>query len=108
VSNWPKPTNVTEVRSFMGMAGYYRRFVKGFSKIATPLTQLTHKQVKFEWSEKCECSFQRLKNCLTSATVLAVPAGQRGFVVYYDASKIGLGCVLMQNGKVIAYASWQL
>src|SRR5262249_52967027 len=66
VSNWPRPTNVTKIRSFLGLAGYYRRFVKDFSKISAPLTQLTRKQVKFEWNEKCEQSFQTLKNCLTS------------------------------------------
>src|SRR5262249_13705359 len=92
VSNWPRPTNVTEIRSFLGMAGYYRRFVKDFSKISAPLTRLTRKQVKFEWNDSCEQSFQKLKECLTSAPVLTLPSGQGGFVIYCDASRIGLGC----------------
>ena len=108
VSNWPRPTNVTEIRSFLGMAGYYRRFVKDFSRISAPLTRLIRKQVKFEWDDTCEQSFQKLKNCLTTAPVLALPTDQGGMTVYCDASRVGLGCVLMQNGKVIAYASRQL
>ena len=108
VSNWPRPTNVTEIRSFLGMAGYYRRFVKDFSRISTPMTRLIRKQVKFEWDDICEQSFQKLKDCLTIALVLALPTDQRGMTVYCDAFRVGLGCVLMQNGKVIAYASRQL
>jgi len=72
VSNWPRPTNVTEIRSFLGLAGYYRRFVKDFSKLSAPLTQLTRKQVKFEWDDKCERSFQTLKECLILAPILAL------------------------------------
>ncbi|KAJ4701711.1 Retrotransposon protein, putative, Ty3-gypsy subclass [Melia azedarach] len=108
VVNWERPTNVTEVRSFLGLAGYYRRFVEGFSRIARPLTKLTRKNVKFEWIDDCEQSFQELKKRLTSAPVLTLPSGIEGFVVYSDASRQGLGCVLMQHGKVIAYASRQL
>ena len=108
VENWPRPKNVSEVRSFLGLARYYRRFVEGFSKIASPLTQLTRKDVKFKWTDSCEGSFQELKKRLTSALVLSIPTGGGGFVIYSDASKNGLGCVLMQNGKVIAYASRQL
>src|SRR5262249_38028824 len=108
MSNWPRATNITEIRSFLGMAGYYRRFVQNFSKISAPLTKLNRKQVKFEWDDSCEQSFRKLKECLISAPVLALPSGQDGFVIYCDASKIGLGCVLIQNGKVIAYASRQL
>ncbi|KAJ4718964.1 Retrotransposon protein, putative, Ty3-gypsy subclass [Melia azedarach] len=108
VVNWERPTSVTEVRSFLGLAGYYRRFVEGFSKIAGPLTKLTRKNVKFEWTDDCEQSFQELKKRLTSAPVLTLPSGTEGFVVYSDASRQGLGCVLMQHGKVIAYASRQL
>ena len=108
VQQWPRPTSVTEIRSFLGLAGYYRRFVKGFSKIATPLTKLTRKNVKFQWWSDCEESFEKLKSCLTTAPVLALPSGSDGFVVYCDASRIGLGCVLMQHGRVIAYASRQL
>ncbi|XP_028078926.1 uncharacterized protein LOC114280752 [Camellia sinensis] len=108
IINWPTPTNVTEVRSFMGLAGYYRRFVQDFSKIAVPLTQLTRKGVAVKWSEERESAFQELKTGLTTAPVLALPTGTEGFVIYSDASHKGLGCVLMQNGRVIAYASRQL
>lgn len=92
----------------MGLAGYYRRFVEGFSKIASSLTKLTRKSTKFEWTDACEQSFQELKKRLTSAPILSIPSGTGNFVVYSDASKNGLGSVLMQNGKVIAYASRQL
>ena len=92
----------------MGLAGYYWRFIKGFSIIASHLTKLTHKEVRFVWSEECEASFRELKERLTFAPVLALPLGTKGFVVYSDASKRGLGCVLMQHGRVIAYASRQL
>lgn len=108
VSNWRRPTTVTEIRSFLGLAGYYRRFVKDFSKIAAPLTRLTKKGVKFEWSDQCEKSFQELKNCLTSAPVLALPDDSGEYVVYCDASRRGLGRVLMQHDRVIAYVSRQL
>ena len=108
VVNWSRPTNVGEIRSFLGLAGYYRRFVEGFSKIASPLTQLTRKNVKFQWSEECEKSFQELKHRLVSAPILTIPSASAGFVIYSDASKKGLGCVLMQDGKVVAYASRQL
>ena len=99
---------VTDIRSFLGLAGYYRRFVKDFSKIARPMTTLMKKESKFEWDAKCEEAFQILKEHLTTAPVLALPNGTEGFEVYSDASKNGLGCVLQQNGKVIAYASRQL
>ena len=108
VSNWRRPTTVTEIRSFLGLVGYYRRFIEGFYKIALPLTSLTQKGVKFEWSDDCERSFQELKNRLVTAPILTIPSGSGGFVVYSDASHQGLGCVLMQHGKVIAYASRQL
>ena len=90
------------------MAGYYRKFVEGFSKIAAPLTRLTRKEEPFLWSETCQQSFDELKRRLTSAPVLTLPLGQDGFAMYCDASMQGLGCVLMQNDKVIAYASRQL
>ena len=108
VVNWVRPTNVSEVRSFLGLAGYYRRFVEGFSCIATPLTRLTRKNAKFEWTNECERSFQELKQRLVSAPVLTIPSSSSGFVIYSDASHKGLGCVLMQHGKVVAYASRQL
>jgi len=108
VLKWERPTNVTEIRSFLGLARYYRRFIEGFSIMASPMTRLTRKEVKFEWSKDCEASFQELKSRLISAPVLALPKRQKGFVVYSNASSKGLGCVLMQHGKVIAYASRQL
>ncbi|XP_073152945.1 uncharacterized protein [Henckelia pumila] len=108
VRNWDVPKNATEIRSFLGLAGYYRRFIQDFSKIALPLTSLTRKGVKFVWSEQCEKSFTELKERLISAPVLAIPEGTGHFVVYTDASKSGLGAVLMQDDKVIAYASRQL
>ena len=89
----------------MGLAGYYRKFVDGFSKIASPLTNLTRKNVKFQWTNLCERSFMELKQKLISAPILAIPTNSGRFVVYSDASKCGLGCVLMQEGHVIAYAS---
>ena len=107
ILNWKPPTSVTEIRSFLGLAGYYRKFVEGFSKIAAPLTRLTRKEEPFLWSEACQQSFDELKRRLTSAPVLTLPSGQDGFAVYCDASRQGLGCVLMQNDKVIAYASRQ-
>jgi len=96
------------VRSFLGMAGYYRRFVNDFTKIASPLTQLLHKDRQFDWSPSCEASFQELKQRLVSAPILTIAEGNEGYVVYSDALRQGLGCVLMQNGKVVAYASRQL
>ncbi|KAL0558700.1 hypothetical protein IC582_003280 [Cucumis melo] len=108
VTGWTRPSTVSEVRSFLGLAGYYRRFVENFSRIATPLTQLTRKGAPFVWSKACEDSFQNLKQKLVTAPVLTVPDGSCSFVIYSDASKKGLGCVLMQQGKVVAYASRQL
>ncbi|KAL0549351.1 hypothetical protein IC582_013832 [Cucumis melo] len=108
VTGWTRPSTVSEVRSFLGLAGYYRRFVENFSRIATPLTQLTRKGASFVWSKACEDSFQNLKQKLVTAPVLTVPDGSGSFVIYSDASKKGLGCVLMQQGKVVAYASRQL
>ncbi|KAG8498361.1 hypothetical protein CXB51_007427 [Gossypium anomalum] len=108
IVNWSPPKNVSEVRSFLGLAGYYRRFVQGFSMIASPMTRLLQKDVKFEWTDECQQSFNRLKDLLTKAPVLVQPEPGKEFVIYSDASLNGLGCVLMQEGKVIAYASRQL
>ena len=108
VVEWKPPRNVTEVRSFLGLAGYYRRFVKGFSMIAAPMTRLLQKNVKYEWSEKCQGSFEKLKAFLTEALVLTQPTCGKEYVIYSDASLNGLECVLMQDGKVVAYASRQL
>ncbi|KAL0556239.1 hypothetical protein IC582_004750 [Cucumis melo] len=108
VTSWPRPSTVSEISIFLGLAGYYRRFVEDFSRIASPLTQLTRKGTPFVWSSACESSFQKLKQKLVSAPVLTVLDGSGSFVIYSDASKKGLGCVLMQQGKVVAYASRQL
>jgi hypothetical protein len=108
ITKWEQPLNVTDVRSFLGMAGYYRRFIENFSKITKPMTELLKNNTKFEWSEACEKSFQELKKRLTTTPVLTLPDIKKDFVVYYDASKRGLGCVLMQDGKVVGYASRQL
>ncbi|PKU68622.1 RNA-directed DNA polymerase [Dendrobium catenatum] len=108
ISDWPRPTTVSEVRSFLGLAGYYKRFVEGFSQIAMPLSRLTQKAIKFEWSNQCEAAFQKLKNCLMTAPILIIPSGSAGFQIFCDASLRGLGCVLMQHGRVVAYASRQL
>ncbi|KAI3783857.1 hypothetical protein L1987_42945 [Smallanthus sonchifolius] len=108
VKNWIAPKTPTEIRSFLGLAGYYRRFISNFSKIDVPLTALTHKGRIFEWGQEQEEAFQTLKEKLCHAPVLSLPDGSDDFVVFCDASKQGLGCVLMQRGKVIAYASRQL
>ncbi|KAL5561979.1 hypothetical protein UlMin_031726 [Ulmus minor] len=97
VSKWPAPTNVTKIRSFLGLAGYYRRFVEGFSTLAAPLTALTKKDWRYEWTDMCERSFQELKKRLTNAPILVLPTDDTDFIVYCDASRIGLGAVLMQN-----------
>ncbi|WMV40974.1 hypothetical protein MTR67_034359 [Solanum verrucosum] len=108
VQNWSRPTPPTDIRSFLVLADYYRRFVEGFLSISSPLTKLTQKTIKFQWSEAYEKSFQELKKMLTTAPVLTLLEGTQCFVVYCDASRVGLGCVFMQNVKVIAYASIQL
>jgi hypothetical protein len=108
VENWRRPETPTEIRQFLGLAGYYRRFIENFSKIAQPLTLLTCKDRNFDWGEKQEEAFRILKEKLCNAPVLSLPEGNDDFVVYCDASGQGLGCVLMQRGKVIAYASRQL
>nr|GEW07007.1 putative reverse transcriptase domain, aspartic peptidase domain protein [Tanacetum cinerariifolium] len=108
ITKWPRPTTVTEVRSFLWLAGYYRRFVESFSRLALPLTQLMRKGEKFVWTNEREESFEELKQRLVSAPILTLPLGSGGFQIYSDALKKGLGCVLMQHGKVISYASRQL
>ncbi|XP_020236380.1 uncharacterized protein LOC109815959 [Cajanus cajan] len=108
VLRWERPKSVTEVRGFMGLAGYYRRFIEGFPKIVMPLTQLTRKDHPFVWKEECEKSFQELKEKLTSSPVLILPNPDKSFEVYCDASHQGLGCVLMQDRQVVAYVSRQL
>jgi hypothetical protein len=108
VLNWSPPKNVPEIRSFLGLAGYYRRFIEGFSKIVKPLTTLLEKGKEFKWDETCQASFEELKKRLTTTPVLIMPDIHKGFDVYCDASRQGLGCVMMQEGKIVAYASRQL
>lgn len=105
---WERPKTAAEIRSFVGLAGYYRRFIEGFSKIVSPLTQLTKKNQIFAWTEECEKSFELMKEKLTTSPVLVLPQPDEPYEVYCDASYQGLGCVLMQHKKVVAYASRQL
>jgi hypothetical protein len=108
VLNWNAPMSVGDIRSFLGLAGYYRRFIKGFSKISKPMTELLEKDKKFEWTFACEDSFQELKKRLTTALILVMPDMEKPFSIYCDVSGQGLGCVLMQDGHVVAYALRQL
>jgi hypothetical protein len=105
VLSWNAPTSVGDIRSFLGLAGYYRRFIEGFSKISKPITELLEKDKKFKWTFACEASFQELKKRLTTAPILVMPDMEKPFSIYCDASGQGLGCVLMQDGHVVAYAS---
>ncbi|GKA32318.1 putative reverse transcriptase domain-containing protein [Tanacetum coccineum] len=108
IKDWASPKTPTKICQFLGLAGYYRRFIEGFSKIAKSMMKLTQKGIKFDWGEKEEKSFQLIKKKLYSAPILALPEGSKDFVVYCDASHKGLGVVLIQREKVIAYASRQL
>ncbi|GJV61047.1 putative reverse transcriptase domain-containing protein [Tanacetum coccineum] len=108
IKNWAAPTTPTEVQQFLGLAGYYRRFIKEFSLISKPLTKLTQKNKSYVWGDDEEEAFQTLKLKLCSAPILSLPEGSEDFVVYCDASLKGFGAVLMQREKVIAYASRQL
>jgi hypothetical protein len=105
VLSWNVPTSVGDIRSFLGLAGYYRRFIEGFSKISKPMTKLLEKDRKFEWTSACEASFQELKKRLTTAPILVMPDNEKSFSIYCDASGQGIGCVLMQDGHVVACAS---
>jgi ribonuclease HI len=108
IQNWEVPKSATQIRQFLGLAGYYRRFIENFSIVAKPLTLLTHKDTKFIWTEEQEKAFRTLKEKLTTAPILSLPEQNGGFAIYSDASFQGFGCVLQQNSKVIAYASRQL
>ena len=103
--SWARPKSVFEIRSFLGLAGYYRRFIEDFSRLAAPMTRLTRKEIKFYWDDRCEEAFQEFKRRLTSASILIIPDRGQGYIVYCDASRAGLGCVLMQSGRVVAYGS---
>ena len=108
VMDWKAPTSVHEVRSFLGLAGYYRRFILDFSKVAKPLTRLLQKDMRFVWTSECHAAFHAQRTLLTSAPVLAQPDIEKPFDVFCDASGTGLRGVLMQEGRVIAYTSRQL
>jgi hypothetical protein len=108
VLEWKPPTIVSEIRSFLGLAGYYRRFILNFSKIAKPITVLLKKGNKYVWSEACDEAFKHLKKLLTTLPMLAQPDTTKPFDVYCDASGTGLGGVLMQEGQVLSYSSRQL
>ena len=101
IEGWPTPRNVSEVRSFMGLVGYYRRFIEGFSMIVHPFNSLQKKGVKFERTSDCERSFQHLKHLLTSALILKIVDPNEDFIICTDACKEGLGGVLSQNGYVV-------
>jgi hypothetical protein len=108
VLSWSAPTSVGNIRSFLGLARYHRRFIKGFSKISKPMTELLQKDKKFEWTSAYEASFQELKKRLTTAPILVIPDVEKPFSIYCDAAGQGLGCVLIQDGHVVAFASRQL
>ncbi|GKD92204.1 putative reverse transcriptase domain-containing protein [Tanacetum coccineum] len=108
MKNWKVPKTPSVIRTFLGLAGYYRRFIANFSKIAKTLTSLTQRDQKYEWGVKQEEAFQTLKDNLCNAPIYSLPDGSEDFVVYYDESNQGFGCVLMKRGKVIAYTSRQL
>jgi hypothetical protein len=108
VMDWKPPKSVHQIRSFLGLMGYYRRFIPDFSRIAKPMTELLKKGVNFVWGEACEKDFHMLRQHLTSAPGLLQPDNSKPFEVFCDAPCTGLGCVLMQEGQVIAYASWAL
>ena len=109
IADWPTPTNVKEVQSFLGLASYYRRFVKGFANIARPLHRLTEKSRDFVWTYECDQAFQELKSCLQSAPILAYPDPEKDFILDTDACNVGIGAVLSQvidgEERVVAYAS---
>lgn len=105
VQDWPSPTSTKELRSFLGLAGYYRRSVKNFGIFAKPLTDLLKKGILFVWTEAAESAFQLLKQALISAPVLAVPNFNRPFTIETDASDYGIGAVLQQDGHPIAFVS---
>ena len=108
VMSWERPKSVFEIRSLLGLAGYYRRFIEDFSRLATPMTRLTRQEVKFDWDDRCEEAFQELKRRLTSTPILVVSDRGQGYIVYCDALSAGLRYVLMQFERVVAYDSRQL
>jgi hypothetical protein len=108
VLSWNAPTSVSDIQSFLGLAGYHQRFIEWFLKISKSMTKLLKKDKKFEWTSVCEASFQELKKRLTTAPILVMSDMKKSFSIYFVASGQGLGCVLMQDGHVVAYVSRQL
>jgi hypothetical protein len=108
VLSWNAPMSVCDIRNFLGLTGYYWRFIEGFSKISKPMTDVLKKDKKFKWLPAYEANFQELRKRLTTAPILVMSDMQQPFSIYCDASGQGLGCVLMQDGRVVAYASRQL
>jgi hypothetical protein len=108
VLNWMPPTTALEIQSFLGLARYYHQFIKDFSKIAKLMMKMLEKNKDFEWTAECQASFEEIRKCLTSAPVLVLLDLTKKFDIYCDASRRGLGCVLMQEGQVVCYASQQL
>jgi hypothetical protein len=108
ILDWKAPKDVRGIKSFIGMFGYFQFFIEGFSKISRPMTALLEKKVEFKWTPACQESFEMLKQKLTTAPILILPDVHNPFSLYYDALYTGLGCVLMQEGKVVAYSSRQL
>jgi hypothetical protein len=106
--NWMPPMDVSEIRSFLRLAVYYHRFIQDFSKIAKPMTRLLEKDKVFKWTQDCQESFEELKKRLTTMPVFILPNLSKRFDIYCDASRRALGCVLMQDGQVVSYASRQL
>ena len=105
VMSWERPKSVFEILNFLGLVGYYKRFIEDFSQLAAPMMRLTQKEVKFEWNDQCEKAFQELKRRLTLAPILIVPKREQRYIVYCDAWNVGLGSVLMQSGRVVVYGS---
>jgi hypothetical protein len=105
VLSWKLSTSVSDIQSFLGLAGYYQRFIEGYLKISKPMTQLLEKDKRFEWTPACEASLQELKKRLMTALVLVMPAMEKSFSIYCDAPGQGLGCELMQDDHVVAYVS---
>jgi hypothetical protein len=105
VLDWMPLTTASEIQSFLGLAGYYCQFIKDFSKIAKPMMKLLEKNKAFEWTVECQAIFEELRKHLTSALVLVLLDLTKMFNIYCDASRRGLGCVLMQDGQVMCYAS---
>ena len=105
VMNWERPKSIFEIQNFLGLAGYYKRFIEDFSRLVAPMMRVPLNEVKFEWNDLCERAFQELKRRITSAHILIVSKRGQRYTVYCDASNDGLGCVLMQSGRVVAYCN---